>query len=102
MCRVTQKLLSCLMLRMCSQMPAMIHNRPVTSRELWVERVLMRVKISTIVPIIIRNKPIKGVNFFIKTLNLLQRYEIFHLSLITYHFFFVPLHPHFAKITLIY
>ena len=102
MCRVVQKLLSCLMLRMCSQMPAMIHNRPVTSRELWVERVLMRVKISTIVPIIIRNKPIKGVNFFIKTLNLLQRYEIFHLSLITYHFFFVPLYPHFAKITLIY
>ena len=45
------------------------------SSELWLERVLMRVKMSVIVPIIIRNKPKYGVNFFIKTLILLQRYE---------------------------
>ena len=56
-------------------MPTMIHNKPVMSSELWLERILMRVKMSVIVPIIIRNKPKYGVNFFIKTLILLQRYE---------------------------
>ena len=54
-------------------MPAMMHNSPETSSELWLDNVLMRVEISTIVPIIIRNMPKKGVNFFIKSLNFVQR-----------------------------
>ena len=54
-------------------MPAMMHNSPDTSSELWLDNVLMRVEISTIVPINISNMPKKGVNFFIKSLNFVQR-----------------------------
>ena len=54
-------------------MPAMMHNSPEMSSELWLERALMRVEMSTIVPINIRNMPKKGVNFFIKSLNFVQR-----------------------------
>jgi hypothetical protein len=68
-------------------MPATMQSKPVMSSELWLLRVLKRVAISTKVPIIISNMPIKGVNFFIKTLILLQIYEIFHFSLFLFHFF---------------
>ena len=44
--------------------------------QLLLEKGANRVVTSAIVPIIIRNKPKYGVNFFIKSLNLLQIYEI--------------------------
>ena len=46
--------------------------------------------------------PIKGVNFFIKSLNLLQKYKIIMNYALRIMNYFVPLHPHFAKITFIY
>ena len=80
----------------------MMHSRPVMSNELCVERVLKRVEMSAKVPIIIRIMPIKGVIFFIKTLNFMQKYEIIMNYALLIMNYFVPLHPHFAKITQIY
>ena len=54
-------------------MPIMIHSSPVTSSQLWVDRILMRVKTSTNVPIIIRYKPQFVAFFFIKTLIFVQK-----------------------------
>ena len=45
--------------------------------------------------------PIKGITFFIKSLNLLQIYKIIGNSSFVIRIFFVPLHLHFAKITFI-
>ena len=87
-----QKRLSRLILRMCNQMPAMMHSRPVMSNELCVERVLKRVEMSAKVPIIIRIMPIKGVIFFIKTLNFMQKYEIIMNYALLIMNYFVPLH----------
>ena len=55
-------------------MPAMMHSSPENSSELWLDNVLIRVETSANVPINISNMPKKGVNFFIKSLNLLQIY----------------------------
>ena len=57
------------------------------SSQLCVANVLNRVAISMIVPIIIRIIPIYCLKNFIKSLNLLQIYELFHFSLFTFHFF---------------
>ena len=83
-------------------MPAMMHNNPENSSELWLDNVLIRVETSANVPIKISNMPKKGVNFFIKTLNFRQNYEIIMNYALLIMNFFVPLHPHFAKITFIY
>ena len=72
------------------------------SSALWLARLLKLVMISTIVPITISNMPIKGVNFFIQSLNLLQKYKIIMNYALKIMNYFVPLHPHFAKITFIY
>ena len=69
------------------------------SNELCVERVLKRVAINTKVPIIISIMPTKEVNFFIKTLNFRQNYEIIMNYALRIMNYFVPLHPHFAKTT---
>lgn len=68
------------MMRMWSTMPRMMEERPARSRVLWLDRGLKRVEMRANVPIIIRNRPVYGVNFFIKTLNLVQRYKIMHNS----------------------
>ena len=82
-------------------MPATMQHSPVSSNQLWLDRLCRRVSKSTNVPIIIRSKPGKRGFFFIKSLNLLQIYEIIRNSSFVIHNFFVPLHPHFAKITFI-
>ena len=55
-------------------MPAMMHSSPENSSELWLDNVLIRVETSANVPNNISIMPKKGVNFFIKSLNLLQIY----------------------------
>ena len=64
------------MLRMWRKIPVTISRRPERSILLLLENGANRVEMSTNVPNIIRNKPKYGGNFFIKTLILLQRYEI--------------------------
>ena len=75
------------MLRMWRTIPVTISRRPERSILLLLENGANRVEMSTNVPIIIRNKPKYGGNFFIKTLILLQIYEILGFCLSSFVFF---------------